>query len=76
MPRYQYEGTEPQQLPTLHREVEPGEVLELDQEINHPHFRRLDDPPAADVGDAQPADQVDEGTRDQRGGRGRRGGEN
>lgn len=47
MRRYRYTGEAPALVPSLHREVQPGEVIETDQEINNPNFVPVDGPKRA-----------------------------
>lgn len=58
--KYRYSGPMPVFLPLLARRVEPGDVVETDREINHPHFERQSEPRATRAKDApEPAQEGD-----------------
>jgi hypothetical protein len=52
--RYQYDGPIEITLIPLGRRVQPGEVVETEIEINHPHFSLMEKPPKA----AKPAKET------------------
>lgn len=50
--KYQYEGPIRVIVPLLGRQVEPGEIVETDRELNHPHFVLIKPKPSKETADA------------------------